>query len=64
MEDADGKMRIEKTVNNNKNKKHKFGYINCATKTFLNKTCITLFGQQEQKRTKFPQIKRKLEKTN
>ena len=37
--DADGKMRIEKIVNNNKNKKnHKFGYINCVIKTFPNKT--------------------------
>ena len=33
-----------------------------VTKTFLK--CITLFGQQQQKRTKFPQIKRKLEKAN
>ena len=43
MADADRKMRIEKIVNNNKNKKktkQKFGYINCVTETFLNKTRV------------------------
>ena len=39
MADADREMRIEEIVNNNKNerKDHKFGYINCVTKTFLKK---------------------------
>ena len=41
MAEADGKMRIEKIVNNIKNqKKHKFGYINCVTRTFHNKTRV------------------------
>ena len=37
MADAAGKMRIEKIVNDNKNKKkpRKFGYINCVTKTYF-----------------------------
>ena len=43
MADADGKMRIEKTVNNNKKKQHKFGYINCVTKTFLTKQNVYNF---------------------
>ena len=62
MADADGKMRIEKLVVNNKNKtKTRLGFINCITKTFLSKTraLITLFGQQRQKKTKFRQIKKK-----
>ena len=62
MADADGKMRIEKLVVNNKNKtKTRLGFINCITKAFLSKTraLITLFGQQRQKKTKFRQIKKK-----
>ena len=38
MADADGKLRIEKIVdrdNKNKKKNHKFGYINCVTKTLF-----------------------------